>query len=185
MNYKQIAQTEKYKAEKNQCTVVSASVVFNKPYEEIHRFFADNGRLKNKGLAWHKFDLIIEKLAKKYKYEVKFYKRLKTLIGSNYKMGKFKKKWDIRFINLNKEVLTHPNKNLTLKNFNQYLPRGNYIFGVRSHAVGVVNGVIQDWTLKKGAITSNRVITEIITIEKPRKKEKSFKELNSKMKFSF
>ena len=66
---------------------------------------------------------------------------------------------------------------LTINNFRDYLPKGDYIFGVSGHVVAVKNGAVQDWTTGRA-----KRIAYIWTVEK--NKNKAVKPL-TKSKYNF
>ena len=74
---------------------------------------------------------------------------------------------------------------VTINNFRDYLPQGDYVFGVHKHVVGIKNGTIQDWTANQQRNrrqgTAKSSIFEIWKIEK---KKKVFKDLKNKHDFS-
>jgi len=78
-------------------------------------------------------------------------------------------------------------KGLTLNNFRDYLPKGDYILGVSGHVTAVKGGIIQDWSSSvysrktRTTYTSRRQVDRIYKIEK---KNKVFKDLK-KSKYDF
>ena len=172
-----------YETDEGCCTVVSASVVFEKDYEETHAFFKARGRKNGKGLKTYDLEPILSELAK--------------LEG--FKIEKFTRHWNYDSRG-NSKMITWENEDrdetitfaktkssITLKNFRDYIPKGDYILGVRGHVVGVKNGIIQDWTSNvydyktRSTRTSQRRLDRIYRIEK---KKKVFKDIKSKHDFS-
>ena len=167
----------------NCCTVISASVVFEKDYDETHAFFKDRGRKNGKGLRTYLLEPILFELAELEGFTIELFTR-----HWNYNEdGKLRMvTWENED---REETITYAktDKSINLKNFRDYLPKGDYILGVRGHVVGVKNGVIQDWTAnvydrKPGKNrTSQKVLDRIYKIEK---KNKVFKDLK-KSKYDF
>ena len=167
----------------NCCTVISASVVFEKDYDETYAFFKDRGRKNGKGLRTYLLEPILFELAELEGFKIELFTR----------HWNFDEDGNSRIISWEsedrEETITYAktDKSITLKNFRDYLPKGDYILGVRGHVVGVKNGVIQDWTAnvydrKTGKNrTSQKVLDRIYRIEK---KNKVFKDLKSKYDFS-
>ena len=75
---------------------------------------------------------------------------------------------------------------ITINNFRDYLPKGDYVLGGYRHVVGVKNGTIQDWTANQQRNrqqgTAKSSVFEIWKMEK--KNKKVFKDLKSKHDFS-
>tara|TARA_R110002012_G_scaffold132822_4_gene285756 strand:+ start:2012 stop:2590 length:579 start_codon:yes stop_codon:yes gene_type:complete len=174
MNIKQIEKTTEYKNDTAQCTVVASSVAFNMDYKKIHQFYLDNGRKINRGLMPYYTNSIIYKLADLEGYKVTFFKPLYKDDLRKWTSGI--EVWNRGFRNYsdfepdNKEILCRINKHLTPNNQNQYLPRANYILGVRGHVIGVKNGVVNDWTQGR-----KHQVNKIWRIEKTGQKSKSQK----------
>ncbi len=146
MKYSEIIQTKEYKQDWNCCTVVASSVIFNKPFGEMQKFYDQHGRKRKQGYSgWR--EAIID-LCKKYNYTYKAY-----AVQYNYKNG-----YEVRqtkgngsYIENNAEVLCKlkTKNSLNISNFNQYLPKGNYIMGFNGsicHVGAVKNGIVEDWT---------------------------------------
>jgi len=138
-------QAQKHVGDKNYCTVLASSIFFNADYDETHKFYAHYGRKLGRGLNDHMTNKLIHKMSKKHGLDVEYYRKICRGI-SVYKNGKLYRKKYYRFETLGGEIFINMNKNLTLKNFNDYLPTGNYIFGISGHVLAVKNGAIQDWT---------------------------------------
>ena len=105
-----------YKNDTNCCTVISASIAFNKDYKQTHKFFAENGRKNGKGINPSH---IYNKLAKLENYKIKEFHR-KSFNG-------------VYCFENNGEILTIMEKfaSITVNNFRDYLPPNDYIFGIR------------------------------------------------------
>ena len=152
-NYKEIKKIA-FENDTNCCTVISASIIFNQDYNKIHSYFAENGRKNNKGVGWGLYCKIVRDLAKKYNYKLDIYKRSYIQNG----MWTFKNKDDESICYLNSR------SGLTVNNFDDYLPIGNYLLGVKNHVLAVRNNVVHDWTTDR-----KKPITEIIKVESMKK----------------
>lgn len=164
-NYKDIKKIA-FENDTNCCTVISASIIFDKDYNKIHSYFAENGRKNGEGLSWSYYKKLIRNLAKKYGFKVYIYKL--SHINKNTWTWKSKENESLCFVN--------SKTGLTVNNFNDYLPKGNYLLGVKNHVLAVKNNIVHDWTADK-----KKPITEIIKVESNEKvKECNF----SKFDFS-
>ena len=175
-----------YDTDKNCCTVISASVAFEKDYNETHAFFKAKGRKNGKGLYNYDLEPILFELAKLEGFKIeKFTRHLKTYVNKKGNIKDFTS-WENED---RTETITVVKtwEGLTINNFRDYLPKGDYILGVKGHVVGVKNGTIQDWTSNvydyktKSTRTSQRRLDRIYKIEK---KNKVSKDLKSKYDFS-
>ena len=165
-NYKDIKKIA-FENDNNCCTVISASIIFNKDYNKIHSYFAQNGRKNGKGLGWNTYKNLVRNLAEKYGFKLCTYKLTKYLVKNTWI-------WQ----NRENETLCFVNSRtgLTVNNFDDYLPKGDYLLGVKNHVLAVKNNVVHDWTADK-----KKPITEIIKVESNKKvKEHNF----SKFDFS-
>jgi hypothetical protein len=88
---------------------------------------------------------LIQKMSKKHDLEVVYYEGKSRKISFINNNGKLINKKIYKYENLLGEIFIKMNRALTLKNFNDYIPSGNYIFGIRGHVLSVKNGTIQDW----------------------------------------
>ena len=69
MNYQEIKNTEEYKGDRNCCTVVSCSIVFDTPFKEMQSFFFNHmGRKKNKGVYFETSR--VKKVAENFGYKI-------------------------------------------------------------------------------------------------------------------
>lgn len=59
MKYSQIIKTKEFKEDKNSCTVVASSVMFNKSFKEMQKFYDQHGRKRKKGYGYWK-EAVIE-----------------------------------------------------------------------------------------------------------------------------
>ena len=152
----------------NCCTVISASIIFDTDYKKMHSYFKDNGRKNGRGVSWEKYENLISKLAVKNKVKLTKYTR-------EWKLGKT---WAF-YSQKDRKILTTMKTRtaLTINNFRDYLPKGDYIFGVSGHVVAVKNGAVQDWTTGRA-----KRIAYIWTVEK--NKNKVVKPL-TKSKYNF
>ena len=160
MDYKTAKKQAISKNDRAYCTVMSSSVFFNADYDETHKFYAKNGRELGCGLNDHMTNKLIQKMSKKHGLEIVCYRKLNRG-ESVYKNGKYSIKKYYKYENLSGGIFIKMNRVLTLKNFNDYIPSGNYIFGISGHVLAVKNGAIQDWTElqnKNGVI--NRIWAE-------------------------
>ena len=144
MKYSEIIQTKEFKQDWNCCTVVASSVIFNKPFEEMQKFYDQHGRKRKQGYSgWR--NAIVE-LCEKYNYS---YKKFAVMHGKNgYQVEQTQ--WNGSQIE-NAEVLCKlkTRNSLNISNFNQYLPKGDYIMafnGSICHVGAVKNGIVEDWT---------------------------------------
>ena len=154
-----------YQNDTNCCTVISASIIFDKDYKKIHSYFAENGRKNGKGLSWYEYKKLIKNLAKKYGFKVCTYRLIPSIYSWSWKS---KENESLCFVN--------SRTGLTVNNFSDYLPKGNYLLGVKNHVLAVKNNIVHDWTVDK-----KKPITEIIKVESNEKvKEYNF----SKFDFS-
>ena len=175
-----------YETDTNCCTVVSASVVFEKDYADTYAFFKARGRKNGKGLATYDLEPILFELAELEGFTIeKFTRHINTYQDKKGKIREF-----ISWENEDRDETITIAKTwygITIKNFRDYLPKGDYILGVRGHVVGVKNGTIQDWTANvknyktRTTRTSQRRLDRIYRIEK---KDKDFKDLK-KSKYDF
>jgi len=159
-NYKDIKKIA-FENDNNCCTVISASIIFNKDYNKIHSYFAQNGRKNGKGLGWYTYKNLMRNLAEKYGFKLCTYELTKYLIKNTWS-------WQ----NRENEALCFVNSRtaLTVNNFDNYLPKGDYLLGVKNHVLAVKNNVVHDWTADKKI-----PITEIIKVESNKKvKEHNF-----------
>ena len=145
MKYSEIIQTKEFKEDHNCCTVVASSVVFNKPFAEIQKFYDQHGRKRKQGYRFWR-EAIIE-LCEKYNYTYKKYAVMYS-ISNGYEVKQTK--WNGSQIE-NAEILCKlkTRNSLNISNFNQYLPKGDYIMGFNGsicHVGAVKNGVVEDWT---------------------------------------
>jgi len=149
MDYKEIEKELENIDDTNNCTVISASVAFDLPYKQVSDFYFLNGRKRNKGLLSEETDKMIKKLAKKEGFKVtKYYPHQEDIVAhvsgsyTNYKKSSTRH-WITKD---GDDFLCTSFGHMTAKNAETYLPKGNYILGVRGHVIGVKNGVVQDWT---------------------------------------
>ena len=150
MKYSEIIQTKEYKQDWNCCTVVASSVIFNKPFGEMQKFYDHHGRKRKQGYRDWK-EAIIE-LCEKYNYSYKKYAVMRRVENGTLKSGYEVRqtKWTGGQIE-NAEILCRlkTKNSLNISNFNQYLPKGNYIMGFNGsicHVGAVKNGIVEDWT---------------------------------------
>jgi hypothetical protein len=149
MDYKTAKKQAIGKGDRAYCTVMASSVFFNADYEETHKFYAKHGRKLGRGLNDHMTNKLIHKMSKKHGLEIVNYGLKARIISKpqfKRKNQKLIHKKTYRFESLGGEIFIKMSKNLTLKNFNDYIPSGNYIFGISGHVLAVKNGAIQDWT---------------------------------------
>ena len=146
-------QAEKHVGDKNYCTVLASSIFFNADYDETHKIYSENGRVNGKGLKTEDTKRLIKIMGKKHNIQTDYYYSYynKKWTGKRYKKH-------YRFGNKAGDIFLTMSKKLTLHNFNDYLPTGNYIFGVHGHVLAVKNGTIEDWTEIRD---KHRVIYEI------------------------
>ena len=178
MDYSEIKNTKEFKGDENQCTVIASSVAFDIPYPKMHEFYAQNGRKKGKGLSGCKTNEMIVKVAKINGYKVPRYGIMKKYSygGNSRKFAGCKYVQYIPNEGFHGEILVKSKHQLTVNNFRNYLPRGNYIFGIREHVLAVQNGAVHDWTENR-----KHKITRIWTVEKIGKKLRP----NKKAKYDF
>ena len=164
-----------YETDTNCCTVISASVVFEKDYQETHAFFKARGRKNGKGIGWQELDKVYKELGELEGFNV-------TLYNKQY-LGKG---WAFVDDESNALCMMKTKGAITINNFRDYLPKGDYVLGVYRHVVGVKNGAIQDWTANKQRNrrqgTARSSVFEIWKMEK--KGKKVFKDLK-KSKYDF
>jgi len=136
MLYKDIKETNQYKRDTNCCTVVASSVAFNQKFEHTQNYYSTNGRRRGRGLDhWTSIRLI-------NKYAVQ--------VGGSVEV-------------INPKTLTG-GATMTVNNSKKYLDKTkNYIMFSRGHAIGVKNGVVEDWS--KG---TKRPIRELYCITPPK-----------------
>ena len=163
-----------YNGDTNCCTVISASIVFEKDYEETHAFFKARGRKNDKGIGWKELDKVYKELGQLEGFDVTLYER--KYLGSS---------WGFVDSEKNALVFMKTKGAITVNNFRDYLPKGDYVLGVNRHVIGVKNGIIQDWTAnqqrnRKEGTAKSRVF-EIWKIEKKDKKVKDI----TKPKYNF
>ena len=151
MDYKQIIKTSEYKNDRNCCTVIACSVVMDLEFSMVHKEFMENGRVKNEGMYDMDWLPITEKIAKKNGYKCTMFSYRK-----NYKA----------YISEDNELLCMSGKQLTIDNYNDFLPRGNYIFGYRGHVLGARDSIIEDWNVKNNRTITNRRFNRIVKFEK-------------------
>ena len=165
MDYSEIKNTKEFKGDDNQCTVIASSVVFNVPYSKMHEFYAQNGRKYGKGLTGTLTNKMIMKVAKINGYKVTSYGIMKKYsYAGNSRQFLGCKYVELKNVDCKKndgEVLVQSKHQLTVNNFRNYLPRGNYIFGINGHVLAVKNGAVHDWTENR-----KHKITRIWTVEK-------------------
>ncbi len=148
MNYKQILKELESVNDRNNCTVISSSVAFELPYNEVSDFFFLHGRKRNHGLKPDKTDNMIKLMALEKGYKAIVYKPQRDRVPVKYgnvvynELSKTRH-WISKDGN---DLLCSTFGNMTANNCTDYLPRGNYILGVRGHVLGVQNGKVQDWT---------------------------------------
>ena len=148
MNYKQILKELESVNDRNNCTVISASVAFELPYNEVSDFFFLHGRKRNHGLKPDKTDNMIKLMAMEKGYKATVYKpKQEPIVAFHNGITRYKKSKTRHWISVGKaDLLCSTYGNMTANNCTDYLPRGNYILGVRGHVLGVQNGKVQDWT---------------------------------------
>ena len=183
--YNKIKKTA-YQQDKNCCTVISASVAFEKDYQETYEFFKARGRKNGKGLATSDLEPIYRELADLEGFKItKYIRYINTYQNKKGKIKQFTS-WE----NEDRDdtiTVVKTWKGLTLNNFRDYLPKGDYILGVSGHVTAVKGGIIQDWSSSvysrktKTTYTSRRQVDRIYKIEK---KNKVFKDLK-KSKYDF
>lgn len=173
-----------YNGDKNCCTVISASIVFEKDYEETHAFFKARGRKDDKGLFTDDLEPIYYELAKLEGFTIeKFTRAYKNIDLVVNPLTAWQNEDGSEMIAISKTW-----QGITLNNFRDYIPKGDYILGVRGHVVGVKDGIIQDWTANvydsstRSRKISQRRLDRIYRIEKKDKKVKDLKQ--SKYDFS-
>ncbi len=139
MKYSTIKASSHYKNDNACCTVVASSVAFNQDFKQTQDYYSSQGRRRGQGLNHISSIMIMRRYADK--------------VGGNVEM-------------LNPKTITGC-KTLTVGNSIKYLDRTkNYIMFSRGHAIGVKNGIVEDWS--KG---SKRPIKEIYCITPPNHKE--------------
>ena len=166
MEFSEIKKLARNGGDWNFCTVISASIAFEKDYAETYDFFRARGRTDGRGIPWDQYEKNLRELGKIEGYKVQQFDRATD--------------WDTRqnfFQDLaTGETLAVMGKktSITIKNFRDYLPRGNYIFGISGHVLAVKNGAVVDWTADKKRNkkpgTSSARIFRIWKIEKIDKK---------------
>mgnify|MGYP007077390504 CR=1 FL=1 len=164
-----------FETDTNCCTVISASVVFEKDYQETHAFFKARGRKNGKGIGWQALDKVYKELGELEGFKV-------TLFKLQYLKNNL---WGFVDDEGNALCMMKTKGAITINNFRDYLPKGDYVLGIYKHVVGVKNGTIQDWTAnyqrnKREGTAKSRVFE----IWKMEKKNKVFKELK-KSKYDF
>ena len=163
-----------YETDTNCCTVISASVVFEKDYADTHAFFKARGRKNGKGIGWLELDKIYRELGELEGFNVTLYKR------QNLGRG-----WAFVDDENNALCMMKTRGAVTINNFRDYLPKGDYVLGVNKHVVGVKNGIIQDWTANKQRNKRQGTAkSRVFEIWKMEKKKKDFKDLK-KSKYDF
>jgi hypothetical protein len=119
LNYQEIQKTNEYKNDRNCCTVVASSIVFNTPFKEMQKFFFNHmGRKRNRGIVFSALPKKVEKVANHFGY-----KATKLNIRDYKKSGY-----------------------MTPNNCTQYLDKGSYLLGCRGHVLALKNGIVEDWT---------------------------------------
>ena len=154
MNYKQILKDLESVDDRNNCTVISASVAFEMDYHKVSDFFFLHGRRRYHGLKPTKTDKMIRLMALEFGYKATVYKPSREPIPVSYNgITHYKKSKTRQWIQVGTKQHNDPNNilcstygNMTANNCTDYLPKGNYILGVRGHVLGVQGGVVQDWT---------------------------------------
>ena len=120
MNYQEIKKTEEYKGDRNCCTVVSCSIVFDTPFIEMQSFFFNHmGRKKNKGVYFETSR--VKKVAENFGYKITTLRDISSTNKSQY-------------------------KGMTANNCSKYLDNGTYILGCKGHVLAFKNGIVEDWT---------------------------------------
>ena len=105
----------------NCCTVISASVVFEKDYDKTHAFFKDRGRKNGKGLRTYLLEPILFELAKLEGFTIELFTR-------HWNYNDDGKSRMVTWENEDRdETITYAktDKSITLKNFRDYLPKGD------------------------------------------------------------
>ena len=171
LKYKDIKK-QAYEGDTNCCTVISASLIFNKDYEDTRLYFAQNGRKTGKGVSWAKYEKIMANLAKLEGYKLTKYKITPWDIEGGRTTWAFMIEDDKKVDTLLKDLKTKTS--VTVNNFRQFLPKGDYIFGMSGHVATVINGVVQDWTEGRA-----KRLCYIWTVEKTQKKVKSLNSWDS------
>ena len=123
------------------CSVVSGAIMFQRPFKEIQEFYFKEGRIRNKGFSPEKAN---KKLCKKYGFTFKEYWFHAEKNG--YTEGNFKESFK------SNKFLIQKKTRLTLTNFKQFLPYGDYIFrthGSMNHAICIKNNEVEDFTKGK------------------------------------
>ncbi len=164
-NVKKVA----YQNDTNCCTVISASIAFDKDYQETYDFFKANGRVDNRGLSPIKTDKMLRKFAKYHGYTIECYEPKRNIMNwywldlqnSFYDGDK-----DYKCI-----AITKTKTAITINNFNDHLPLGTYILGVSGHVLAVKDGVIHDWSSDVYGKTSQRRVNRVYKIESNKKQE--------------
>ena len=168
-----------FETDTNCCTVISASVVFEKDYQDTHAFFKARGRKNDKGIGWQALDKVYKELGELEGFNVTLYKR--QYLGDNDSLL-----WGFVDDENNALCMMKTKGAITINNFRDYLPKGDYVLGVYRHVVGVKNGTIQDWTANQQRNrrqgTAKSSVFEIWKIEKKKKVSKDLKK--SKYDFS-
>jgi len=119
--YNEIKETKEYKNDKNCCTVIASSVVFDEDFAKMQLIYDGEGRRRNKGLMPSETRRIFKKLADQRGYQCKQIKQID--------MDKF------------------GGVGVTVNRVEAYLdPRKRYFISVKGHIIGAVAGKIQDWT---------------------------------------
>lgn len=157
---------EAYEGDNNCCTVISASLIFNKNYQETRSFFALNGRKNGRGLTWSKYNRIMDRLAKLEGYTIKKFDVMAWDIEAGKQTFAFVDKSSKNVDTIIKDLKTKTA--VTTNNFRKYLPSGNYVFSMSGHVATCLNGTLQDWTNGRA-----KRITNIWQVEKTGKKVKT------------
>lgn len=108
-----------YLEDTNCCTVIASAIAFNKPFDEVQKYFFSIGRKRNQGFHFFRN---LDKICKKYNYEYKTIANNRWEVKDMFKTG------------------------LTANNCNRYLDLETYFLETRGHVFTLKNGTVEDWT---------------------------------------
>lgn len=132
---------QNHKQDTNYCTVLASACAFGLPYDAVHDYYLDNGRILKKGLSPQKTHSLIQKISDLTQYKINFFLPKNQVSWKSNKKVLFQK-WE----NIDSKLLTQSKGFLTVNNCSKYLPLGYYILGVKGHVLALNQGIVQDWT---------------------------------------
>jgi hypothetical protein len=113
-------------SDKNACAVIAVAAATDKPYEEVHQLFLEEGRKPGKGTPDYISGRVIKLLG---------FKRTRV------DLDEILAKYPLPHCSVLKNVTTHHPRR-----FPGTFPEGRFIARTRGHALAIIDGQVVDWS---------------------------------------